>query len=68
MKILRWSLQKPKEIKLENSTGSQSWIRQFKISRNISSRKITKVISSKSEIDNKKIMEEGGEFVKHQKN
>ncbi|CAF4490563.1 unnamed protein product, partial [Rotaria sp. Silwood2] len=57
--LKRWSLQKSKEIKLENFTGSQTWIRQFKINRNISSCTNTKVISSKSEIDNEKIMEEG---------
>ncbi|CAF0865105.1 unnamed protein product, partial [Rotaria sordida] len=58
----RWSLQKSKEIKLGNFTGSHEWIRQFKSSRNISSRKITKFISSKSEIDNDKIMEQGRDF------
>ncbi len=63
--LKRWSLPKSKEIKLENFTASQSWIRRFKISRNMSSRKITKVISSKSAIDNEKITEQGRAFVKH---
>ncbi|CAF2627160.1 unnamed protein product [Rotaria sp. Silwood2] len=63
--LKRWSLQKSKEIKLGNFTASDNWIRQFKVCRNISSRKITKVISSNYEIDNDKIMQQGRDFVKH---
>ncbi|CAF1458077.1 unnamed protein product, partial [Rotaria sordida] len=63
--LKRWSLQKSKEIKLENFTAVHEWIRQFKISKNISSHKITQVVSSKYETDNNKIKEEGRDFVKY---
>ena len=63
--LKRWNLQKSKEIKLGHFTGSHEWIRQFKIIMNISSRKITKVISSKCEIDNEKTMEQCCNFVEY---
>lgn len=49
---------------MENFTGSDEWLRHFKISRKSSSRKITKVISSKSVTDIHKIIEPGRDFEK----
>ena len=56
---------KIKRNKLGNVTVSHEWIRQFKIIMDSSSRKITTVIPSKSEIDNEKIMEQGCNFVEY---
>ncbi|CAF4094316.1 unnamed protein product, partial [Rotaria sp. Silwood2] len=62
--LKKWALQKSQENKLESFTASHDWIRWFKINRKISSRKITKVISSKSEIDIDEIIKQGRAFVK----